>query len=235
MPIQNPITMKIDSAIKEQIILCYPGLDFKTIDDKLIIEGSFQFRASFDAKTKHYIINPPAEDLNTIVDSYQIRIEIQNEDDFPVVYETGGRIPAKSDYHKNPDGSLCLTGPFDSIGNFPLEIFIDTVVLQFFYDQSFYGKYGSWPRGVYSHGILGLLENYFDNLGRFPNLEEHCLERLSKYTDFATYRDVLTSKLRIKGHHLCICGSGRQYKKCHDKVFRGLWHLQRYLYSKLLK
>lgn len=224
--------MRIDSTIKERIQLFYPGLAFEDVDEKLILEGVFRFKASFNKDTNQYTIDPMIDDSNTIIDEYQIRIDIPNDGNLPIVYEIGGRIPPGSDFHKNINGGLCLAPPFDLINDFTLDIFLDTLVLQFLYDQSFRERFGIWPRGEYSHGTLGVIENYYDRLGSIPNLDEYCLHILSKDPDFKKYRDILMSRNRIRGHHTCICGSGKQYRKCHDRVFKGLWNLQTFVRDK---
>lgn len=224
--------MIVDSKTREQIISRFPGLVFKDGDDKLTLEGAFGFRASFNKDTNIYTINPMTDDSDTIDTTYQIRIDIPNNGNPPTVYEIGGRIPYDIDFHKYKDGRLCLAGPFDLIDDLPLDIFMDTLVLEFLYDQSFREKFGIWPRGVYSHGTLGVIENYSDRLGSIPNLDEYCLHILSKDPDFKKYRDILMSKNQIRGHHTCICGSGKQYRKCHDKALKGLWNLQTFVGDK---
>lgn len=227
--------MKVEPKTREKVILNYPGLEFKEFDGKITLEGIFGFKATFNSNNNQYIINPQVEDDYTIIDRYQVTLNIPETDDFPTVFETAGRIPKESDFHKNKDGSLCLAGPFDSIDDFPLDKFLDILLLQFLYDQSFNGKFKFWPRGEYSHGPLGLIENYYDRLGQISQLEEQCFAVFLKYKDnneYQQYFKLIVSKKRVKGHHPCVCGSGTQYRQCHNKVFRGLWTLQEYILRK---
>lgn len=228
--------MIIKSEVKKQIISDYPGLEFKN-NSNTLIEGTFGFKATFDNNTNKYTINPMKDDRYTIIDNYQIRIEVPSDKELPAVFETGKRIPAELDFHKYENGQLCLAGPFDTMIDFTMDQFIDVLVLEFFYDQSFKKKFGYWPRGVYSHKELGFVENYFDRIGQISDLEEKCLAVLSQRKEFRSYLDAIISNKQIKGHHPCVCGSGKQYRKCHDKVFKGLWNLQKYVvrYRKNIK
>lgn len=198
-----------------------------------MITGDFQFKASFDDRNQRYTINPQDDNSQIISDCYKLRIEVSPNNDFPDVFETENRIPSEQDFHKNPDDrSLCLVGPFDRLKKFSIEEFLDGPVLQFLYDQSYFKKYNIWPRGEYSHGTLGLIENYYEKISLIPDINEKCLILLSRSSDFEKYRAVLAGQGKIKSHHQCICGSGQIYRKCsHMKVFYGLWNLHKFVHK----
>lgn len=219
----------------------YPKLNFTFEKDTEIIEGSFEFKASFDKETKQYIINPPIDnckDLNYIEDAYQVRIILSNkESDFPIVQETAKRIKNLAyklnkpliDLHIYENGTGCIIGPYDESGDISIKNFINGPVLQFFYDQSFYEKFREWPRGTYSHGYLGLIENYFDNFNAGKKgLEQNCIERLMKNDQWSTIKKLCESDKDIKGHRQCLCGSKLKFRACHPEVFKGLLRLQKY-------
>lgn len=219
----------------------YPTLNFKFENEIEIIAGKFEFSASFDKIKKQYIINPSDDNrlrFRYIEDAYDIRIILPNKElEFPNVQETEGRIKNLAqklkkpliDLHVYEDGICCIIGPYDESSEFSIENFINGPVLQFFYDQSYYEKYKEWPRGTYSHGYLGLIENYFYNFieGK-KGLEQNCLEKLRGNNNWTTIKKFLESDENIKGHWLCICGSKLKFRKCHPEVFKGSLQLQKY-------
>ncbi|MCH7723854.1 MAG: hypothetical protein IIC76_11080 [Bacteroidetes bacterium] len=219
----------------------YRKLNFKFEKDSEIIEGPFEFKASFDRITKLYFVNPTVNnrvDLNYIEDAYEIRIIIPTkQSDFPIVQEIAQRIKnlAKKlgkqsiDLHIYENGIVCATGPFDEPRNFSLVNFINGPVLQFFYDQSYYERFDQWPRDTYSHGYLGLIENYFDNFKMDrKGLEKKCIKKLIESDDWKIIKKYLESDGDIKGYWLCICGSNLNFRTCHPKVFEGLLQLRNY-------
>ena len=128
----------------------------------------------------------------------------------PKVFETGGRIPRKADYHVNPDGDCCVTVwenwlvcaddlSFAGYMNGPLH--------EFFLGQYWFDKTGKWPFGERPHGAKGLEEAYADALG-IPQKKKDLIYHLR-----------LLSKDWPKGHWPCPCGSGKKLRECHrDKV-----------------
>lgn len=216
----------------------YPGLQIRGSGKREIVEGLFEFSAAYDEKERQYIVNPndaAQRNLVAIHDEYQIRITPPpNEDKLPIVQETGGRIRSFAnemglpdiDLHIYPDNSLCLVGALDERSPANLRAFLDGPVLQFFYDQSYFERYGRRPRGEYSHGVLGIVENYFDGCEtKGDEFMTGCLNILKKSQQWPSVRRLLLGNEIIKGHWPCLCGSGRRFKNCHPKVFQGLWQL----------
>jgi hypothetical protein len=133
------------------------------------------------------------------------------------------------DLHVNGNGSICMVGPFDMDVSLSLRGFFNTALLQFFYDFSYFERYGRRPRGEYSHAMEGVLENYYECIlaGR-TNLDEDCLRRIKSFTGHAYYNEIITwlsERKRIQGHLRCVCGSGKAFRDCHPDAFRGLWTL----------
>jgi len=221
--------MDLNDKVENLVRTRYPGLEFESEDTETIIQGAFEFTARFDDEEKQYTINPLIDDARTIHDSYNLRIVLSAESNFPDVFETDGRIPSQADFHKNSrDGSLCLVGPLDRSKEFTLDEFLDGPVMQFLYDQSYFQKYREWPRGEYSHGTLGLIENYDDNIDHIADIDYKCLQILSNSPDRELYRDALVRQSQIRSDNQCICGSGKRYRDCkHIKVFNGLRKLQK--------
>lgn len=217
----------------------YPSLSIQTEKGRNVLEGTLEFTVCYDKKTSNYIINPVecADDKYLISDKYKIRIIIdQNSEKFPKVKEIGNRIISFAnknnidliDLHTYEDSTCCLLGPLDEREITNIRDLLDRAILQFFYDESFYEKYRKWPRGQYSHGILGIIENYYDqNPTNNISICDDCIILLKKHKDLSRIEKILKSKTQIKSHHQCLCGSGNKYRDCHKKVFKGLWNLQK--------
>lgn len=215
----------------------YPGL--KVFEAPKIC-GTFKFVAAYDEKERIYITNPDSalhKKFKIIQDAYKIEITFKKQEEqlCPSVEEVGGRLERVSqkhgidlhDLHVNPDDSLCLAGPFDDYYSLSLVDFLDIPVLQFFYDQSYFEQYGRWPRGCYSHGFWGLLENFIDKIDEGgKGVEADFVKKISKIGQLESLRNYLTNN-KIQGHHKCICRSGFNYRGCHPKVLRGFWFLQK--------
>ena len=225
------MTINIDEAI--WLKKNFPDLQINSFTP-LRISGNFIFSASFDSTRKVYIVNPESGDGNKIEDSYQIEID-SSEVDFPKVTEVGGKIQLFAqnlglptiDLHLTNKNYTCLIGQFDRYKRYTLEEFMLGPLLQFFYDQSFHNKFGTWPRGEYSHNAAGLFENYHTirDGNSDINFFAQCLDYLKvNYPDI--YIEIVTKKSPIKGHHLCICGSKKMFRNCHTDAFKGLWQFK---------
>ncbi|MCB9503079.1 MAG: hypothetical protein H6696_14195 [Deferribacteres bacterium] len=229
--------MKPSIEEKEWVMTNYPNLSFDVKKAVEVIKGEFAFRAAYDENTQEYIINPSlAESSNQIIISDFYEIEIcfvcsNGKSQLPLVYETGGRIKRLAnklsrplaDLHIYPDSRLCLVGLLDEEEKLSLPEFIDGPILQFCYDESYYEKYGRWPRGQYSHGAEGIVENFLDRFKNGKVNKEKCLEILRQYPTWERYYQLLnTKKDKIKGHHRCPCGTEKKIRKCHPKVWEGL-------------
>jgi hypothetical protein len=175
-----------------------------------------------------------------ISDTYEIRIEFKNSQvsDLPKVVETGSRIRKISedrkiplaDLHSYDDGSACLcvklAEPVYFPNGFSFRIFIEELVVPFFYAQSYFERHGSWPWGTYSHGILGWIEWYFDQEDITKEDTDVFLGMLEATQYWQIISGELTKSYGIKGHHSCMCGSLKKYRNCHSNVFRGLRKLR---------
>jgi len=217
----------------------YPKLLVHTSGSREIVEGTFNFIAAYSETEKHYIINPTDIDNPKIIviqDEYQIRITPPaGIEKLPKVRETDGRIRgltqekgiAAIDLHIYPADSLCLVGSLDENRKQSFRDFLDGPVLQFLYDQSYFEKYGRWPRGQYSHGVLGIFENYFDRREvENGKLLEACLNTLQKSRQWPEIKKILFRKGNIKGHWQCPCGSGKKFRDCHENALLGMWCFQ---------
>jgi len=202
-------------------------------DTPPVINGIFKFEAVYQEES--------GQKYPVIKDSYKIEIRFSNNSLslLPEVRETGNRISniistlgeTSADLHVNPDGTVCLcpyTAEKRKLPNgFNLKDFFNNLLIPYFYGQSYYEKNKEWPWGEYSHGELGLLEDYLENRGEGNNLEliKEFIENFKKIA-FSDSYFALVKKGKIKGHTVCFCGSNKKIRNCHNLSFKGLWHLK---------
>lgn len=159
-------------------------------------------------------------------DFYDISIELSPYPEyFPVVYETGERIPKEENRHIYSDsGSCCFTT------NAKAQILLKTVisslvdfmkeiVVPYFMNNSYYELNGRYFNEEYSHGPIGVVEGYRDILQISDDL------RIAKIM-----LDYLNNgKLNV--HQNCYCGSGNTLLRCkrgiHDKCYRNFRRVNR--------
>lgn len=210
----------------------YPDLKFHN-GTPPVIKGLFKFEAIYQKEN--------AQKYPVIKGTYEIEIKLSSNpsSSLPEVRETGGRISSvisklgktSADLHVNPDKTVCLcpyTAEKRKLPNgFNLKDFFINLLIPYFYGQSYYEKNKEWPWGEYSHGELGLLEDYLENRGDGNN-NELIVEFIENFKRIA-FSDTcfaLARKGKIKGHSLCFCNSNKRIRDCHNFSFRGLWHLK---------
>ena len=183
----------------------FPGLRlYEDFPGQWVIRGLIAFSASYNNVE--------------IEDEYSIHIILP--EDYPAlppdVQETGGRIPA--DFHQYEDRTLCLGAPAEVTRRFRedprLLTFIKTLVIEYLYGYSYYDKYGQMPFGELSHGGPGIREYYLE---LFNTNDVRIILALLKIMADGSYR----------GHHYCLCGSGKILRKCHGLIILGLLKTQR--------
>lgn len=213
----------------------YAGLRVK---DKALIVGILRFRArkaSSKAPDKVLIYHelPSREECCKrfyIEDTYKIELQL-DEKSWPRVRETGGRLEARAkklkweliDLHVYPEtGEVCLGSPplivmkMQEIKS--LDRFFDTLLIPYFYYQSFWEKYGTEPWPGLSHGDVGILEDLPSCKDYMDNTEflRCCLELLSEST-----RQRLLLRKEIGPNEKCFCDSGNEIRHCHPKAREG--------------
>ena len=223
----------------------YPGLAIEDISkSSILIRGNFKFKAAYNKLSGKYIINPDNNYYShpVIEDIYSIEIfSLLDLNTFPIIKNIDGRLLnlAKKlqldsrDLHvySGPipeKNSLCVVGPIDIErirGDITLRILLENILLPFFYDSSHYEKYGLKPREDYSHGVWGVLENYYDIATNSINSDKECLDKLMKHKEWLIIKKYLIGKNKPKGHHLCVVCMTDKIRKCHRKVFRALFKL----------
>lgn len=182
----------------------YNGLHFDGEDEASYrITGTLMFTAIYQNET--------------IEDAYQVQILVPKSFPFmlPVIKETGGKIP--SDFHTNPDGTLCLEVPIKLYMEFnknpTLLHFINNCALPYFYSYSYREKHGRLPFGEWRHGGEGLLQMYKE----FFRIDDN-------RTAIALL--MILAENKYKGSSLCPCLSGKRLHQCHGPHLKKIQHLQ---------
>ena len=172
-----------------------------------VIEGELELHAAYDRGRQKLSIGSDDETSRMetyLSDSFSIRIETDalDHNGLPTVYEVGGRHALIADrenievidLHFYPSGACCLGLQLFTSRRMTLVEFMDELVVPFFYRLSYTDSYGlrsarQYLWGEYSHSDQGLRE-YLSDIDR---IAKHGLGR----------------------NELCVCGSGRKYKRCH--------------------
>lgn len=143
------------------------------------------------------------------LDRFSIEIDLKplSEGALPQVYETGGRIPRKADFHINEkDGSACVCLPEEYLlknpGRFELLSFLEGPVYDFFVGQALVARGDPWPHGEWNHGSDGRNNWLTEFIKALPK------EKLKAYLQILELRE-------LKGHHVCPCGSQKRLRDCH--------------------
>lgn len=206
----------------------YPALLVKSDNE---ISGSLVFKAVFE-------INGETVE---IADKYEVRIVLDKSiySDLPQVFETSSRIKkvakqrkvSMADLHVNPTGTSCLCfklkEPEYLPNGFNLEDFFNNLVIPFFYGQSYFEQHGVWPWEQYAHGVTAFFEWYIEQKGMTRGELMVFINAVKESYSGIELNRVFDRKNVVKGHHLCICGSLRKYRKCHNKALLGLWKLKK--------
>lgn len=169
--------------------------------EELVVAG----RLSFRAENKMY---------GAVEDSFDLEITVPRRfpSELPAVREVGDRIP--QDFHRNPDGTLCLGSPIRlrmTLGrSTSLTPFVERCVVPFLFGFLTHQKHGKLPFEELDHGTPGLLDEYSEIL----RIQERgrCLDLL----------ELVGIKKRIANKRPCPCGSGKRVGRCHHRILNRL-------------
>jgi hypothetical protein len=169
--------------------------------EKMVLAGEIDI---IDSEGKHW-------------ESY--KIEIHHSDlfpkRFPRVFEVGDKIPKIGDWHIYEDTQSCCIKvlPEEMIicrDGISVLGFIKYQVLPYFFNQTHRRVEGYYVNGEYSHGFKGLVEFY----SRILMTEDP--RKLIRFIS-------IVAKGEKPGRtHLCFCGSGDKFRKCHRNSFEQL-------------
>lgn len=194
------------------------------------IEGTLNMEAIYDGVT--------------IVDSFNIRITAANphSDHVPALYEIGGRTQSIAtklgivdlrDLHRNVNGTTCVCVKQVEKEKFPLgsplSVFIENLVVPYLYGLASFEKNRRWPWGDFSHGSLGLLEFYAENTE--PQKLENIALIVPSLRRESNWKEYHKQLRKPNGEKSCLCNSGKPFRKCHERAWRGL----EWLHGELLR
>ncbi|MFH1601641.1 MAG: hypothetical protein ABIB61_01655 [Candidatus Shapirobacteria bacterium] len=218
----------------------HPLLKIEENPSSVVISGGLEFEMIYEPVENHFLVFPPKNYKGKgvlIEDRYGIKIVVPKSisSDLPKVYAEGSRLievaKQKSlpiyDLHFSFDGSACLYVVGKEKEYFPngfdFKIFINQLVIPFFYAQTYFQKFGKWPWGEYAHGIVGIFEWY--NEQKIPNKSdvEQMLKRLRQSGEWGSIAERFDKGNWIKGHSRCLCGSGEKIRNCHKAALKGMW------------
>ena len=194
----------------------YPHLHIKETSDRKFLRGTLDVKDSEER----------------VVQSFFVEIHYQQGFPFrfPKMFELGGYIPNRADWHKYPDESCCIPiEPIEIIAcanGMSISRFIDEHVIPYLAHQVYRKEFGMY-KNEYAHGNDGLKQAYSDIMGTDDVFQ------------WRTYAQIAFGyrKVCIKRKNVCPCGSGKKYKHCHMKIFENLKKIgeQRFLeHMKLL-
>lgn len=155
-----------------------------------------------------------ADKMGIELDKYLIEIHPVSEypQEFPRVFEVGGRIPRNIDWHVfESDGHCCLMAQPDQIlvckEGITLATFIENQVKPYFFNQLHREMHGYFLKER-SHGLQGELEFFFD---LFRTKDLGLIYRLMAFV----------AKRKEPGRtEQCFCGSKQKYRRCHRDSYR---------------
>lgn len=181
----------------------YPTLTSSVKEGKQIVNGELIIQDGTGKEWDHYQIEiHPRE-------QYPFR--------FPLLFETGNRIPKIIDWHIYTDsGSCCVDIEPSEIlhcrNGLRLPDYIERFAIPYFANTTHRLREGYYKYGEYSHGAIGLLEYYMPLLKTTKPVQ--CLNLL---------KQVITGAAASKSiFHPCFCGSGKKMANCHRQVLEQL-------------
>ena len=150
------------------------------------------------------------------IDNYKLRIvpTIDYPNQFPHVFETGGRIPINIDWHVYPnDGHFCISSIPEEIlickNGISLHSFIENQVKPYLFNQKYREVHGFFLKER-PHGDKGNIQFFIEAF------KTDDLKTIVKGLIFIKQRN---EPNRVS---LCFCGGRQKYRKCHRETYRTL-------------
>ncbi len=232
--------LKFTSDDRQWLSREHPLLKVEENADSTVILGKLEFSMFYDPDNGQFVVFPQKDQKGNgvlINDKYDVKIVLPRlpSPDLPKVYAEGQRLTdvarKKSlpiyDLHFSFDGSACLYVAGKEREYFPndfdFKIFMNQLVIPFFYAQSYFQKFNEWPWGEYAHGILGMFEWYNEQTNPSKSDVKQELDRLKQSDDWNLIARYFGKDNWFKGHNRCLCGSGQRIRNCHKPALEGMW------------
>lgn len=193
-----------DSLKLGEFLSSYPTMRLIEFGNEVVVEGEYPIEAEL-------------EGYEIIREIYEIKIVFPSgyPRSLPVVIETNGRIPRKSEYHTYKDGSLCLGSEIKLkyiLSDFPEAIdFVEKILNPFLYSISYKLKFGLYPFGELAHGEAGLIDDYQE------------LFNVDGKSSVLLTLAALGKKKRIANKLSCPCACGLRLGKCNFRLTLTNW------------
>lgn len=142
-------------------------------------------------------------------------IEIRPSDGFPyrfpLLFETGNKIPRIPDWHVNGDGSCCVDVEPSEIlfcrNGITVLQYLKAKAIPFLSNQAYRRIEGFYASGEYPHGNAGIYK-FYSNMLHIQNVQD-----VLKLLNYIIRND------RPNRTSLCFCGSRKKFRHCHRESF----------------
>lgn len=177
----------------EELMQYYPDMHLcLSTEEEIALEGTI-------------LINRTAKGF-TLYKTYAVKVVVPlGTEDLPYVIDAGNAIDSQYP-HRYRDGKLCLETDASIkvrfVGGMTLRGWMSEFVESYYFSYEFYQRYGEFPFGERSHGLVGIIQTYSDFF--------HEPDVIKTIRIMAS---IVSSKYR--GHQPCPCGSGKKLRSCH--------------------
>lgn len=172
---------------------------------------------------------------------YPVKIVLPSESNvFPSVYTQGNSIErimqkwditCRADVHTYPNNKACLCPPPEELlmvrNNIDFITLVENYIIPYYYQITYFEKYGKWPFTNYSHGPAAIFEYYLRSINHSPSVSillRDCIDSLLKFKiGISSSIGQLLSQVgtfSFKKNAKCFCGSNKKFIKCHRRLYR---------------
>jgi hypothetical protein len=183
----------------DETIKAYPYLNKATIEGKEILKG----------------IMPIVDNDGQHWEDYEIEIHPTENfpNEFPMLFESSGKIPKIADWHIYEDSLSCCVKvkPEEIIrckNGITIIEFIREEVIPYLFNQTHRRMEGFYVNGEYSHGLMGIYEYYSQILKTGDDIKKTI--GLMKY---------IADNEKPHRTSLCFCNRGIKFRHCHREAF----------------
>lgn len=202
----------------------YPDLVVVERPDFSLVQGQFHFKRSYKEVT--------------ITDNYSIRLELSdNSKKLPIITEIAGRLELVlknhpefkgnlAELHIYPSKRLCLAAPqelrLNLLPKFNIKNYFSNYVAPYFYSQSYFEEYETWPWEHLPHDTFGVVVWYIENAS-IPGAARETIATLRELANRGNYKAQriiarATQHESFSPKAKCLCGSGKQHMRCHRSL-----------------
>ncbi len=179
----------------EEGLKSYPLLHWSKKGDKKVITGKFITHKG-----------------RIEIENYEVEISFPSDYPYnmPLVIETGNKIqPRNATRHIFVEGNLCFGNKQDTLrlcrNGITFKWFLDKILNPHLCREYVRDKTGKYPTGERSHKTEGIWEGYYEV---FKTTDK---ERILKDLNLLLMYPIFSKNKE------CYCGSGRKYKRCHER------------------